>query len=114
MDEIKAAIKKAIEHKDMIWVEILLPKTWLEYRLREAVPDLILEDWATGETWFPVFTDDERYDGKIYLPALWEAVLNYIADQTAIEGIVINPYSDESFRLPCETIREILDEIDTK
>lgn len=114
MDEIKAAIKGAIKRKDTIWVEMLLPKTWLEYRLRETAPDLLLVDPANGETWFPVCTADERYSRKVYLPALWEAVLNYTADQDQIEGIVINPYSKEPFRLPCSVIQEILDEIGIK
>lgn len=111
MDEIKAIIKAAVARKEVVWVEILLPKTWVEYRLRKEVPDLVLMDPETCEKWFPVFAADQRYAEHVYLPASWGAVLAYTADQAAIEGVVINPFTDHPYRLPCETIREILDEM---
>ena len=112
MDRIKEAAKKAIKRKDIIWVEICMPGTWVEYRTRASVPDLVLIDPETRESWFPVCTSvDELHDGRIYLPALWESVLVYMADQVQIKGIVINPYGKEPLRLPCGAIREILDEL---
>ena len=111
MDEIKAIIKAAVERKEIVWVEILLPKTWVEYRLREEVLDLVLMDPETRETWFPIFAADQRFAGHVYLPASWGEVLAYTADQAAIEGVVINPYTHHPYRLSCETIREILDEM---
>ena len=114
MDEIKAIIREAVAREETVWVEILLPATWFEYRLRKEVPDLVLMDPETCEKWFPIFAADQRYAGHVYLPASWGAVLAYTADQTAIEGVVINPYTDNPCRLPCEAIREILDEMGIK
>ena len=111
MNEIKEIIKGAVMQNEMVWVEVLLPATWPEYRLRKEVPDLVLMDPETCEKWFPIFAADQRYAGHVYLPASWGAVLAYTADQTAIEGVVINPYTDNPCRLSCEIIKEILDEI---